>query len=480
MRYDLEYVLNSALDGIFIVAGDRRLVLFNRACEELYGVTSDELIDKACWKLSEFKNTWGTGPRREGHITYGELAGKKERMTLPHKNGKEVWVETIYTPIYDRENGEIAYVMGVIKDITEQKNLEDEKEALLRQLDSLRSELEMKYDFSSIAGRSPGILNALKLAGEVARQNTTVLLLGESGTGKELLARAVHYNSPRASKPFLAINCSAFPDTLIESELFGYEKGAFTGAEKSKPGKIQRAAGGTLFLDEVPELTAPAQAKMLRVIQEREFEPLGSVRTLRADIRIIAATNKDIQSLVKEGRFREDLYYRLFVYPINLPPLRERPEDLPVLIDDCIESLNRRMGLRVKGFTPEAEQILLNYSWPGNVRELQNVIERLMILCKNEIIGASDLPRYLREGAAKSSGGSGSLEVLPEGFSLEKHVERLEIDAILKALRDCAFNKTKAAERLGLTRSTFRYKLSKISPDSVKSVLGVNTLENSA
>ena len=206
MRYDLEYVLNSALDGIFIVAQDRRLVLFNKACEELYGVSSEDLVNKACWKLSEFQDTWGGMPKSEGHITFGELASKKERMVLLHKNGKEVWLETIYTPIYDQETGEIAYVMGVIKDITEQKNLEEEREQLLKQLGSLRKELEMKYDFSSIVGRSSGVLSALKLAGEVAGKNTTVLLLGESGTGKEILARAVHYNSLRASKPFVAIN----------------------------------------------------------------------------------------------------------------------------------------------------------------------------------------------------------------------------------------------------------------------------------
>lgn len=328
MKYDLEYVLDSALDGIFIVGSDHRLVLFNRACQELYGISRDDFVEKAVRKLSDFKAVWNDKAlKKKKNITFGDMAVKKERMTLPHKNGKVVWVETIYTPIYDRKNGEIAYVMGVIKDITEQKILEEEKENLLVQLGNLRRNLEKNYNFSHIAGRSANLVQTMKLAGQVAKQNTTVLISGESGTGKELLAKAIHFNSPRAAKPFVPINCSAFPDTLIESELFGYEKGAFTGAEKSKPGKVQLASGGTLFLDEVSELSASAQAKMLRVIQEREFQPLGGVRNVRVDIRIIVATNKDIEKLVAEGKFREDLYYRLYVYPITLPPLRERLED---------------------------------------------------------------------------------------------------------------------------------------------------------
>ncbi len=266
MKYDLEYVLDSALDGVFIVASDHRLVLFNRACEELYGISRQDVVEKACWKLSGFHQSWEAISKKGGKIPYGELGAKKERMVLTHNKGKRVWVETIYTPIFDKENGEIAYVMGVIKDLTELKRVEDEKERLQKELGNIRRELESKYDFSAIVGTSSQILHALKLAAQVAPQNTTVMLVGESGTGKELLAKAIHYNSSRASRPFVALNCSAFPDTLIESELFGYEKGAFTGAHKSKPGKIALASGGTLFLDEVTSMSAPTQAKILRVV----------------------------------------------------------------------------------------------------------------------------------------------------------------------------------------------------------------------
>lgn len=473
MRYDLEYVLDCALDGIFIVANDHRLVLFNRACEELYGISKEDLLEKACWKLSELENerTLNNSYSKD-QITYGELASKKERITLPHKSGREVWVETIYTPIYDQETRKIAYVMGVIKDITEQKMLEEDKENLMFQLGNLRKELERKYDFSHIAGRSSGFLHALHLTGEVAKQNTTVLILGESGTGKELLAKAIHYNSARASKPLVTINCSAFPDTLIESELFGYEKGAFTGADKSKPGKVQLACGGTLFLDEVSELSVPAQAKVLRLIQEREYEPLGGVQTLKTDIRIMAATNKDLEQLVKEGKFREDLFYRLNVYPITLPVLRERKEDLPLLVDWFLKKMNREMGRQIQGLDSEAMEVLANYHWPGNIRELQNVIERLMILCKKDVVQVADLPGYLREKGRKETAvpDFNNLGSLPKQFSLELYVKGCENRIIVNALKKSGFNQSKAAGNLGLSRSTFRYKLSKVPKEMISSV----------
>jgi len=465
MRYDLEYVLDSALDGVFIVASDRRLVLFNRACEELYNISREEVMDKACWKLSDLQQSLDAISKKDGKISYGELGAKKERMVLDHKEGRKVWVETIYTPILDKETGEIAYVMGVIKDLTELKQVEEEKDRLQKELTTIRSELEAEHNFFTIVGNSPKILQALKLASQVASQNTTVMLVGESGTGKELFAKAIHYNSSRSSRPFVAINCSAFPDTLFESELFGYEKGAFTGADKTKPGEIALASGGTLFLDEVTSMSAHAQAKMLRVIQEREFEPLGAVRSKAADIRIIAATNKELEPLVKEGTFREDLYYRLFVYPITLPPLRERDGDLPVLIETLLKKFRNEMGKRIEKTSSEVMEMLLEYHWPGNVRELQNVIERLVILSKGNRIEVSDLPVYLLDSVEAKSVQRQSAGNLDGGLSLEDSVHEVERDLILKALQKCGNNKTRAASLLGLSRSTFRYKLSRISPD---------------
>jgi PAS domain S-box-containing protein len=465
MKYDLEYVLDSALDGIFIVASDHRLVLFNRACEELYNISREDVVDKACWKLSDFQKSWSILSKKGGKIFYGELGAKIERMELNHKEGRRVWVETIYTPIFDKETGGIAYVMGVIKDITELKRVEGEKKRLQNELVTIRRELESKYDFSTIVGNSPQILHVLKLASQVAPQNTTVMLMGESGTGKELLAKAIHYNSPRSSQPFVALNCSALPDTLFESELFGYEKGAFTGADKAKPGKIALASGGTLFLDEVTSMSPTTQSKILRVIQEREYEPLGAVRSKSADIRIIAATNKDLEPLVKDGSFREDLYYRLFVYPITLPPLRERIGDLPTLIETLLKKFHHAMGKKVEKISPQAMEALMRYHWPGNVRELQNVMERLVILSKEDRIEVSDLPRYLVDSVATKPVQWKSAGNLASEVSLEDSVHEVERDLILKALQKCGNNKTKAAHLLGLTRSTFRYKLSKISPE---------------
>lgn len=461
------------MDGIFIVARDQRLVLFNRACEDLYRLSKEEVVDKAIWKLQDLEKILRGKTSSKSPPSYGELASKKERMVLTHKGNREVWVETTYTPIYEQDSGEIAYVMGVIKDISEQKNLENQKQALVTQLRVLRKDIESKYDFSKIIGQSSGILNALELAGEVAEKNTTVFLLGESGTGKELFAKAIHYNSNRASNPFIAINCSAFPDTLIESELFGYEKGAFTGAEKAKPGKIQLAAGGTLFLDEVTDMSLSTQVKILRIIQEREFEMLGGIKTIPADIRIIASTNVDIKKMVREGKFREDLYYRLYVYPIFIPPLRDRIDDLEILVENFISKMNREMGKQVQGLTPQAWKILKNFRWPGNIRELQNVIERLVILSKNPIIAANEIPGYIKREQEENVSARG-LDIqgaLDGRFSLDESVEQFETNLIVDALKKSGFNKTKAAGILGLTRSTFRYKLAKVSPERLKSWL---------
>lgn len=327
---------------------------------------------------------------------------------------------------------------------------------------------DFKYLFPNIIARSSQMRNALKLAAQVTFHNTTVMLLGESGTGKELLAKAIHENSPRALKPMVAINCSAFPENLIESELFGYEKGAFTGAEKFKPGKIQQAEGGTLFLDEVSELSSPAQAKILRVIQERQFEPLGSLKTVPADIRIIAATNKDLEAMVVAGAFREDLFYRLFVFPIYIPPLRERREDLFDLIVFFINKFSGEMGKKIVELSPDARKFLMDYQWPGNVRELQNVIERITVITESNRIDDVDLPRHITESSMKNAAYFGSYKSILRGLTLDEYVHRFEAGLIIYAMKRFGFNQFKAAEFLRLPHSTFRYKLSQIRRDYKK------------
>jgi transcriptional regulator with PAS, ATPase and Fis domain len=288
----------------------------------------------------------------------------------------------------------------------------------------------------------------------VAPTNATVLLGGESGVGKDLIARAIHEKSRRASGPFLKINSTAIPENLLESELFGFEKGAFTGAVASKPGKFELADKGTLFLDEIGDVPPVTQVKLLRVLQEREFERLGGTRTVKVDVRLIAATNKDLREALEQGTFREDLYYRLNVVPIDIAPLRERKEDIPDLANLFISRFTGESGKPVEGITPEAMQILVNYHWPGNVRELQNIVERACALAKGNVLSPADI--HLDTRPAKDTNGAGGF--LPEGMTLDQWEDEL----VQEALRRANGNKSQAARLLGLSRNALRYRLSKI------------------
>ncbi len=324
----------------------------------------------------------------------------------------------------------------------------------------LREELERQYDFSAIIGTSPQVVEILRLAGDVATTNATALISGESGTGKELVARAIHYNSGRVGHPFVAINCATLPENLLESELFGYESGAFTGAEKRKIGRFELAAGGTLFLDEIAEMTLAVQVKLLRVLELREFSRLGSTETLRADVRLIVATNRDLADLVSKRLFREDLYYRINVFPITIPPLHERTQDILPLARHFLLELVERTGKMVTAIRPGARRILLNYGWPGNVRELKNVLERAVILTQDNSIGAEHLPVRLQEERVSLANVAVSLP--PQGLSLEE-VER---SLLKQALERSRHNKSKAARLLGMSRATLRYRLKKFSLDA--------------
>lgn len=308
----------------------------------------------------------------------------------------------------------------------------------------------------TIIGQSPQIRGVLSLVERVARTDSTVLITGESGTGKELIARAIHFKSPRASRPLVAINCGAIPHELLESELFGYVRGAFTGAVRDKKGRLEVANGGTVFLDEVSEMAPALQVKLLRVLQEKEFEPVGSVKTIKVDIRIIAATNKDLEKLVEKGRFREDLYWRLNVVPIHLPPLRERKEDLLPLLEHFLRLYNDKYQGAVEGFSPDALELLHQYDWPGNIRELENLVQRLVILKGEGIIGPEDLPEKIRYNHR----GQNLPQALKHG-SLQETLNHIERELILEALRKANGVKKKAAELLGIKRTTLLHKLKK-------------------
>ncbi|MEL7370123.1 MAG: sigma-54 dependent transcriptional regulator [Myxococcota bacterium] len=313
-------------------------------------------------------------------------------------------------------------------------------------------------------GRSRALEDVFKTIEKVAASPSTVLITGESGTGKELIAAALHHQSPRAAKPLIKINCAAIPRDLIESELFGYERGAFTGAVGSKPGRFELADGGTLFLDEIGEIPPEMQVKLLRALQEHEFERVGGVATTKVDVRLIAATNQNLEEEARLGRFREDLYYRLAVVPIALPPLRERKDDIPLLVDHFVEKYNRRLGKSLVGLTDDAMACLMNYAWPGNIRELENVMERGVLFAEGARLGVDELPATLRR-PPEPTRGLGKREsgvVTPVGPLKEivkQHTESLERDLINRALEATGGNVTKAAEKLDISRKTLQNKM---------------------
>ncbi|HEV2234026.1 MAG TPA: sigma-54 dependent transcriptional regulator [Terriglobia bacterium] len=327
---------------------------------------------------------------------------------------------------------------------------------------SLREALGHRYEFKNIVARSPQMQEVLSTVDRVAPSNSTVLLGGESGVGKDLIARAIHQHSRRASGPFIKINSTAIPENLLESELFGYEKGAFTGAATSKPGKFELADKGTIFLDEIGDVPGSTQVKLLRVLQEREFERLGGTKTLKVDVRVVAATNQDLRAALEQGTFREDLFYRLNVVPISIPPLREHKEDIPYLTDYFIERFARDSGKPITEITAAAQKILMEFHWPGNVRELENIIERAVALASGTVLDVSDIRLDRAPSASAATGAGAAVPFPPEGQTLEQ----FEDDIIKEALHRANGNKSQAARLLGLSRNALRYRLAKIGvPD---------------
>jgi DNA-binding NtrC family response regulator len=346
----------------------------------------------------------------------------------------------------------LDHLMTVVNKAMEVRALRDENR-------QLREELGRRYEFDNIIGRSGAMQEIFAAITRVAPTRATVLLAGESGVGKDLIARAIHFHSPRRDRPLVKINCTALPENLMESELFGFEKGAFTGAVASKPGKFEQADTGTVFLDEIGDVPASIQVKLLRVLQEREFERLGSNVTRHIDVRVVAATNQDLRAALEQGTFREDLYYRLNVVPLNIPPLRERKEDIPFLATHFIQKLAADAGSKVDSITEAAMEKLLAYHWPGNVRELENVIERSLVMAAGTKLDAPDIRL---ETAPRPRAQSGEPSFLPEGMSLDQYEQEL----IREALRRAGGNKSQAARLLGLTRNALRYRLSQMGLES--------------
>ncbi|HBF13008.1 MAG TPA: DNA-binding response regulator [Deltaproteobacteria bacterium] len=362
-----------------------------------------------------------------------------------------------------------AMKVGAFHYITKPFELEDVKHTILKALENsslsyenrlLRKQVKTRYGMDNIIGASEELEEVFKLVEKVAETDSTVLILGESGTGKELIARAIHYNSARSGKPLVTVNCGAIPENLLESELFGHVKGSFTGATHTKMGRFEMANGGTIFLDEIGDMSLKLQVKLLRVLQERKFEPVGSTKTVETDVRVIAATNRNLEDLVNKGEFREDLYYRLNVIPINIPPLRQRVCDIPILVEHFLKSYSQSNGVKEPKISQELMSLLMNYKWPGNVRELENTMERLVVLRPGQEIQVSDLPdKFLN--VSDSLFKNSALHIPEAGINLKNAVNDFENTLILKALEKTGWNKNRAATLLKLNRTTLVEKIKK-------------------
>ncbi len=380
-------------------------------------------------------------------------------ICVPLKKGNQVIgalsVDRPYEEEFPLQQGEklLAVIATMIaRHAINLENIRLEKEQLRKENARLRTELENKYRFTNIVGNSNKMREVFQMISQVSRSNATVLIRGESGTGKELVANSIHYNSHRAKSPFVKVNCAALPSNLIESELFGHEKGSFTGAINKKLGKFELADKGTLFLDEIGSIGLDVQVRLLRVLQEREFERVGGHKTIKADVRIITATNKNLEEAVEEESFRGDLYYRLNVFPIYLPPLRERKTDILLLADHFLEKYSKENGKDIRRFSTPAIDMLMAYHWPGNVRELENCIERAVLLCEEGVVHSYHLPPTLQTGAES--------DTLP-GSSMEDAVASLEKEMIIDALKNTRGNITNAARLLKTTVRKFSYKAKK-------------------
>lgn len=436
-----EAILESISDGVFTVDAEWRVTSFNRAAEEITGVARKQALGRLCCDVFRSSMCGDDCALRQTLRTGKPIIGKSGYIIDAEGNRIPI---SISTAVLRDGAGRVIGGAETFRDLSE--------------IEALRRELEGKFRVGDLSSRSPLMQRVFEVLPAIAASPSTVLILGETGTGKELVARTIHSLSPRNRGPFIAVNCGALPDTLLESELFGYKAGAFTGAQKDKPGRFALAAGGTLFLDEIGEISPALQVRLLRVLQEHTYEPLGATRSETSDARILVATNKDLAEQVRRGVFREDLYYRVNVVRVELPPLRRRKEDLPLLAEEFIARFNRLQRKAVPGITPEALSLLMAHDWPGNIRELENVIERAFILCGDEPIAIAHLPgeltaRGMPETAAKAG--------QPEATMQTAH-DLLDAQAIRAALEHNGFNRLAAARELGIHKTTLFRKMRKL------------------
>jgi PAS domain S-box-containing protein len=428
-----EAIINSIADGVFTISKDMLLTSFNRSAERITGYKAAEVLGKPCRSVFRSKGCDEACPVRSTFLTGKPTAGVEMEVTA--KDGTKIPV-SMSTAFLRDENGEVIGGVEIFRDLSSVRRLTEE--------------LKSKYSFRNIIGKSHKMREVYRLITSVAPTNVTVLIQGETGTGKELVARAVHYESPRATKPFVVVNCAALPETLLESELFGHVKGAFTGATSDRKGRFEISDGGTLFLDEISEISPAIQVKLLRVLETKEFERVGDSRTTRVDVRLICATNRNLREVVTSGDFREDLFYRINVVAINLPPIRDRDEDIPLLVNHFIQKFNQETGKKVEGVSQEAMDLLLDYSWPGNVRELENAMGHAFVHCTADKILREHLPQDVLEAAPRIAG---------PAWGKMGSLEEVEKTVIEEMLRRSKGNRSLAARRLGISRSSLWRKI---------------------
>lgn len=426
-------ILDSVSDGIITIDQRMRIISFNRAAAALTGFTGEEAVGR------RFTDIFPNGLTEDGALLRdafekGQYVSDLEREIVG-KAGQRRLVRITMKALF--EAGQPGGVVIALRDI--------------QQIHDLREQLKGESAFHEIIGKNHRMREIYRLIEQVADSHASVLIHGESGTGKELVARAIHHQSPRGKRPFVTVNCAALVETLLESELFGHVKGAFTGASNAKLGRFELADGGTIFLDEIGDVSPPVQVKLLRVLQEKEFERVGESKTNKVDVRVIAAGNKNLWELVREGRFRDDLYYRLKVVSITLPSLRERRDDIPLLVQHFVEKFNRETGKTLLGATREALAALMSYAWPGNIRELENAIEHAFVLCRGQYFGFDDLPQEI--GTARLY--EGLIDLDAPG---EESVERQRILTTLKSAKGLS----EAAHQLGISRTTLWRKLKRM------------------
>jgi len=434
----IEVILDSITEGVFTIDLEKNITTFNRAAEKITGIKREQAIGQKCFDVFHSSICQTSCALEKTMHTGKEIIDLK--VNILNIAGKEIPV-SISTAALRNKQGKVIGGVETFRDLSA--------------IEKLKKEITKRYSFEDIISKNHKMQELFSMLPDIAESESTVLIEGPSGSGKELIARAIHNLSPRRNGPYVAVNCGALPETLLESELFGYVKGAFTDAKKDKPGRFALAEGGTLFLDEIGDLPISLQAKLLRVLQEKEYEPLGTTKTQKANVRIIAATNKSLMDLLNRGKFRDDLYYRINVIKITLPPLSQRREDIPYLVDHFIRQFNLKTGKQIERVSEEVMNYFMEYDFPGNVRELENLIEHAFVLCRGTEITIADLPRDFVQKVAPTP----TSETKIEGG---KKLEEAERQVILNILKKHRGNRKKTAIELGIHVTTLWRKMKKL------------------